>query len=378
MANDPTSMIRQIMDRLTESVITEGPFDSVKAAFGDKSSQGKLQQKELAKRLEDGWKTWLGQTGLKGSVEDMVKFLHVRAGFEVNDIREIMGQYSDAPLDSSDSESDDSDMDAEPETSSNDTPEEAAQKEESASDIAKHYGLTPEQEATLKNVGKLEMDDGRTLWVGDPSAPPPPTIRKIKNGDVEHAVDDLIKMSDDDFDKVVSASIENEISAEDWDLILKEIERREASYTAAGDDMDSQDIKDIVARLQQEMSLSESLIMEAGQAIPKNVVKNILTTAASYAFENGVLDRPENSGSAAPRGRQGGSSGGEGDDNSGMSSRAQAKINALLRQNDIDADLLFSLRETAKRARGLGSFKGVNDQKYLALIGMAYLKYRDN
>jgi hypothetical protein len=134
-------------------------------------------------------------------------------------------------------------------------------------------------------------------------------------------------------------------------------------------------------------SIGES-INEA--ALSKKNVQNIFRSAAQYAFRHNVMDRPEyrtgnRSYRADPdrRGNQSASAysrSSSADDDSSTGSGGvynYNKINAFLRLHDIDNEILASLRETARAARGLGSFRGAHDHKILALIGLAFIKYRD-
>lgn len=373
MTNHNAADIRGILNLLesinTPTILAEAPFTGMRAAFGDVKAKGELQRRDLKNRMATEWQAWLGQTGRTGDIEDMVQFLHVRVGFEPDDIRDIMGHEDvgevpnpniDEPAASEPQSSEPSEINepevSEPEADSNPTLSQ----------------LTPAQRNELNTKGRVELPDGRTIWLGDPNDDPPPTLRKIKDDDIVGAANDLMQMSDDDFDLLVQSSIDGDISEEEWAPVEAELQRRQNLLNQAGKKDASEDLRDLVQRLQDQLHVTESVLSE--RALSKKQADMIFDDAAKYVFAHGILDREAGRTTGGSRGR-GGSS--DISANPGLSQKSQSQIHAFLRQHDIADEIIFSLRETARRARGLSSFKGSQDHKILALIGLAYLKYRD-
>lgn len=84
---------------INSTTLNEGPKwerfkTSAKAAFGNKNAQGAQKRQALAKKFEDAWETWLGQTGSTGTKEDLEDFLSTKAGFTLQDTNAIMGNIS--------------------------------------------------------------------------------------------------------------------------------------------------------------------------------------------------------------------------------------------------------------------------------------------
>ena len=369
MTNHNAADIRGLMDLLASvggpTILSEAPFTGVKAAFGDKRAMGELQRQDLANRMKQEWGVWLGQTGKRGTIEDMVKFLNVRVGLEPDDIRDIMGheQVGQAPNPNIDEPREA----PTPQAAKQAEPVEPEKKGTGAND------LTPEQQAELDRTGRVELENGKVVWKGQAGETPPPTLRKIKNDDVQGAVNDLTTMTDEELDKFMQDAISSDVSDEEWAPIEAELQRRQDNMESQGKEEAAEDLADLMARLEKELNLGESRLNEAAMVLSKKQANMVFDDAAKYVFAHGILDR-EMQGNAGGRGR---GSVGASLDSDGVSAKSQNQINAFLRQHDINSEIMYSLRETSRRARGLGAFKGSQDHKILALIGLAYLKYRD-
>ena len=374
MANNAAD-IRQILN-LIESVqlptiLNEGPFTGLKAAFGDGEAQGSLQRADLADRMKKEWSVWLGQTARKGDMDDLVQFLNVRVGLEPYDIQAIMGIEPSTRVKRDDTEFRDEtpnveEPDAEPEDELEDEPVSAAPDEPNS-----YSSLTPAQKAELDANGKLELPNGKTLWVGKPGEETPPPIRSVKDADIEGAADYIQNMDDDEFEDFIKQANEKNMKRKDWSRLRDELFKRQQEMTTAGQTVKATDLQGIVSQLEKEVDLNEALLSEA--KLGRKELDMVFDTAAKYVFANGVLNR-----TGPGRGR--GSPSGVGyddEDDEEASMKVNNKLRAFLRNNDVTDEMVHSLRETARRARGLGSFKGAQDHKVLAMIGLAYLKYRD-
>lgn len=374
MANNAAD-IRQILN-LIESVqlptiLNEGPLTGLKAALGNGEAQGSLQRADLADRMKREWSIWLGQTSRSGSLDDMIQFLNVRVGLEPHDIREIMGIempqrvnpedniYRDEPADLEEPEvADDEASDEEP----------ARDSEEPNS----YNTLTPAQKAELEANGKIDLPNGKTLWVGKPGEETPQTIRTVKDADIEGAADYIQNMTDDEFEDFIKQANERNMKRNDWSRLRDELFKRQQAMDSAGKSEDASDLQSLVTQLEKEVDINESMIAEA--KLGRKEIDMVFDTAAKYVFANGVLNRTGSSRSN----RRSSSVGYDDDDDDGDASlKMSNKLRAFLRNNDVTDEMVHSLRETARRARGLGSFKGAQDHKVLAMIGLAYLKYRD-
>ena len=80
MASNPIDDIRELMDRLNAmpqtQVLNEKFGDSIRSAFGDKEAKGRQAADDAYQTFWDGWVEWKGASGAKGTVTDMVQFLH--------------------------------------------------------------------------------------------------------------------------------------------------------------------------------------------------------------------------------------------------------------------------------------------------------------
>lgn len=386
MANHNASDIRQILnliESVQSTILNEGPFTGLKAAFGDGAAQGELQRADLADRMKKEWSVWLGQTGRQGDIDDMVQYLHVRVGLEPNDIRVIMGYDQLTRADPENTyrpgtvEPEEEDPDTEFGRRTEDDPEEPEDPElPAATDTPNSYNsLTPAQKEELERNGKITLPGGKTLWVGKPGDEAPATIRAVKDVDIPGAADYLTTMSDEDFESFIKRAADENMKKRDLGKLRDELLRRSEKLDDRGRTAEASDLEDMVSRLEKEVGLNtnESILIEG--KLNSKQANMVFDAAAKYVFANGVLNRDGREPSRRNRSRGGYDDGDVEDDDTpqGMSS----KVRAFLRQNDVTDEMVHSLRETSRRARGLGSFKGAQDHKVLAMIGLAYLKYRD-
>ena len=86
--------IRQLMDLLEQQAqpqyLTEGWLQNLKNKRVQKL--GAKQRAEMAGRLRDEWLNWLGQTGRDGTLDDMLRFMKVRIGFQEDDIDVVLNK----------------------------------------------------------------------------------------------------------------------------------------------------------------------------------------------------------------------------------------------------------------------------------------------
>lgn len=351
-------------------ILNEGPFTGLKAAMGDSRAQGELQRADLADRMAREWKVWLGQTNRTGTIEDMVQYLHVRVGLEPDDIRIIMGHEESEPEPSvsnnyrSPEPEDQDDIEDEP------SPRAHSPSPETTEPQSAYAGLSPEQKAELQTKGEITLPDGRRLWVGNKEDDTPPIIRKIKDSDVDGAADDLANLSPSQRDGFMASIQDQDFSDREWSPLRNALLDKESELRDDGQGTKARELRALVRELEGQLDLKEAILAE--QVLTKQQAKMVFDDASKYVFANGVLNRSDKPGSR-PRGRTGFSD----VDNERIDGAPIHKIRAFLRQNDVTDEMVHSLRETARRARTLGSFKGQQDHKVLAMIGLAYLKYRD-
>lgn len=395
MANHNAADLRQILN-LIESIQETPTFlqewgtvadrekaDAARAnAAWDPKTKGKLEHKALLGRMKNGWIEWLAKTGKEGNIEDMVQYLNVRVGLEPNDIRTIMGHEDAAKADTRDDNNDyhgdPVDDEEDPETEfGHQEPEEV--EPEPTEEPNSYNTLTPAQKAELEANGKVTLPNGKTIWVGKPGDPAPETIRAVKDSEIEDAADYIQNMTDDEFEDFIKQTAERKMKKKDLGRLRDELLVRSQKMTASGDKEEASDLSDLVSRLEKEVGVpvSESILSES--KLSKQQVDMILDATTKYVFTNGVLHREEPDSRRRRRSAGYGSAAGydDEDDSDDGVVRMSSKVRAFLRNNDVTDEMVHSLRETSRRARSLGSFKGAQDHKVLAMIGLAYLKYRD-
>lgn len=87
-----TNNIRTFMEILDEASLKDVAASAtthLKAAVGDKKSQGKVESQRLAKYLKKQYTHWLGQTGAETTEESLMKFLVSKIGFTPANARKI-------------------------------------------------------------------------------------------------------------------------------------------------------------------------------------------------------------------------------------------------------------------------------------------------
>ena len=387
MANHNASDIRQILN-LIESVASptvlqewgsmqdreKAAIDRVKAAT-DPATKGKLEHKALKDRLKDGWVEWKAKTGHQGNMDDLVQYLNVRVGLEPNDIRIIMGHEQTPKAEPENNEYRPGAEEPEEEDPETEFGRQAEEEPTAEEEPNSYNNLTPAQKQELERNGKITLPGGKTMWVGKPGEETPDTIRTVKDQDIKSAADDIMNMSDEEFEEFSKRAEPKAASDEEtFERLRDELRSRQKKLEDKGRTAEASDLEDIVSRLEKEVGVNtnESILVE--NKLSSQQTDMVFDEVTKYVFANGVLARTDKDKDGRRRSR--GAYGDEGEDDDvpqGMSN----KVRAFLRQNDVTDEMVHSLRETSRRARGLGSFKGAQDHKVLAMIGLAYLKYRD-
>lgn len=86
------SDIRSFMEIIDEASLKDlaaGAKEHLKAATGDKKSQGAIESKRLAKHLKKEFQKWMGQTGSEQDEDALLKFLVSKIGFTPANARKI-------------------------------------------------------------------------------------------------------------------------------------------------------------------------------------------------------------------------------------------------------------------------------------------------
>lgn len=95
MSNNSADLrqLMNLMESVSSPTLLEGWLDGIKHKLA--GHMGRKARQEMADRFSKEWYKWLGQTRRKGTMDDMVRFMLVRVGFNQDDVKSVLSQFED-------------------------------------------------------------------------------------------------------------------------------------------------------------------------------------------------------------------------------------------------------------------------------------------
>ncbi len=398
MASNPIDDIRELMDRLNAlpqtQILNEKFGDSIRGAFGDKEAKGRQAAAEAYQTFWDGWTEWKGATGAKGTVADMVQFLHTRGGFPAQHIRMIMDPEgrSNEPKRARAPEYDD-DMD-------DDSDMEPGVQDDDVFSGEEPTGTTAPASPAPAAAPESELIDlyGKFTSRHDDK----PVDAPARAADAEKLEDKIEAAADAAGVEVTAPPAPKTAEHEAWlaamakriDSMPKPDQWQAERGTAWEPRTESIEIEEAV--LHETVSLYE---FEGGEVLSKSQAGAILQRAVQHAYAYNLIGQGEEpAGHRRAGGRSSryggyGSSDGMGYSSAGYEPAGYAsdvdsdpnlglvnkkKMNDFLGALGYEKDAIQDIRVKARAHRSLNGFRNKSEQTLLATIGLAYLKYAKN
>lgn len=173
MANnsDDFRRLMNLMESFQEPVLLEGWVDRLAGVFNGKS-MGAHERAKMAKELVGEWNKWLGQTDRTGDLEDMIRFMKMRVGFNDTDIGIVLdraGIEVGGEEDEQEDDAQDADADA-PEGQPEASKAAAEPEDEDALDLGNGYD--PEEGIPLPTDLNAKLNDYKTGKLGGQTKAP--------------------------------------------------------------------------------------------------------------------------------------------------------------------------------------------------------------
>lgn len=302
MANnsDDFRRLMNLMESFQEPVLLEGWVDRLAGIFNGKS-MGAHERSQMAKELVAEWNKWLGQTDRTGDLEDMIRFMKMRVGFNDTDIGIVLDRAG-IVINGDEGEADDAEAD-----SSDDTPDapqagkaDADSEDDDALDL--DGGYDPEEGIPLPTDLNAKLNDYKTGKLGGQTkAPSAASAKSTPAKDAGKVVVDdpkkyILPSGDYDRDKarrrLHSLPKGTTLKIGDRSYRLTVGDEGEDFFKGSTEDSQEQHLKANQANQRRVESINEDT-MQLSDHLDRKSIKLIMDFVAAQVNDEYILNGPE-------------------------------------------------------------------------------------